>query len=306
MIKYGVTNFNFYNRGKMEEFKSFFKDVGGNEGDVCLYNTRLDTYGCGCQHDCSYCYAKSLLSFRQLWKPESPSVSDTQDIRRQIKKLKRGSVVRLGGMTDCFQPIEKTYRATYRAINMLNRKGVEYLIITKSHIIADDEYLRIMDKDLAHIQFTLTFTDDSQYKAAGIEKASLPSQRIKAIEKLYEQGFDVSIRLSPYIPEYIDIEKLNAIKCDKVLVEFLRVNHWIRKWLAGKCDLSGYTKTFHGYDHLPFSTKRRLVEEMGNAHTITVCDFEPERLEYWKKEFNPNPDDCCNLRRETNGKETTG
>lgn len=44
----------------MREFKSFYKTVGGNEGNKCHYPTRLDTYGCGCQHDCSYCYAKSL------------------------------------------------------------------------------------------------------------------------------------------------------------------------------------------------------------------------------------------------------
>ena len=50
----------------MKEYKSFFKTVNGNEGSKCHYNTRLDTYGCGCQHDCSYCYAKSLLDFRKL------------------------------------------------------------------------------------------------------------------------------------------------------------------------------------------------------------------------------------------------
>lgn len=33
------------------EFKSFYKTVGGNEGNKCNYPTRLDTYGCGCQHD---------------------------------------------------------------------------------------------------------------------------------------------------------------------------------------------------------------------------------------------------------------
>ena len=37
-----------------EEFKSFIKTVGGNEGNKCKYPTRLDTYGCGCSHDCKY------------------------------------------------------------------------------------------------------------------------------------------------------------------------------------------------------------------------------------------------------------
>ena len=58
-----------------EEFKSFFKIVGGNEGTLCRYNTRLDTYGCGCSHDCQFFYAKSLLEFRGLWNPSAPSVA---------------------------------------------------------------------------------------------------------------------------------------------------------------------------------------------------------------------------------------
>lgn len=282
----------------MREYKSFYNAVGGNEGDVCLYSTRLDTYGCGCVHDCSYCYAKSLLSFRNLWDAENPAVADIGKIRRKIAKLKPGKTIRLGGMTDCFQIKERECRVTYETIKALNERGIPYLIVTKSPLIAEDEYLDVMDTRLAHIQFTLTFTDDDMYRKVGIEKAPLPSQRIRAIERLESEGFDVSIRLSPYIPEFIDTDALNRIQCDKVLVEFLRVNHWIRRWLDGKCDLSGYTRKFHGYDHLPFERKRELVEKMGNTHTITVCDFEPEYLEYWKKQFNPNPDDCCNLRKD--------
>ena len=288
----------------MKDFNSAGKLVGGNEGDTCKYPYRLDTYGCGCIHDCSYCYAKSLLYFRKLWNPADPSVADISKIAREIRKVDRRKIraVRLGGMTDCFQQTEKIHRVTYKTIKMLNRARIPYLIITKSTMIADPEYLAILDKDLAHIQFTLTFTDDEQYIKAGIEKAPVPSKRIEAIEKLEQEGYDTCIRLSPYIPEFIDIQKLNEIKCDKVLVEFLRVNHWITKWLTGKCDLSKYTKQFHGYSHLPFETKKALIEQMGHVHTITVCDFEPEYIDYWKKEFNPNKEDCCNLRRCNDGK----
>lgn len=283
----------------MKDFKSVGKDVGGNEGDVCLYTYRLDTYGNGCAHDCSYCYAKSLLDFRKLWNPKNPAIGQISDISKQIRNLRRKGirVVRLGGMTDCFQPAEKLHRTTYKTIKLLNKYKIEYLIITKSDMVADPAYLEVMDKGLAHIQMTLTFTDDDKYRESGIEKAPLPSQRIKAIETLEQQGFDVAIRLSPYIPEYIDIDVLNKIKCDKMLVEFLRVNHWTRQWLGTGVDLSKYTRNFHGYSHLPFKEKKRLVEQLGEVHTVTVCDFEPEYLDYWKKDFNPNKDDCCNLRR---------
>jgi DNA repair photolyase len=281
----------------MRDFGSQAKSVGGNEGDKCNYSVRLDTYGCGCAHDCSYCYAKSLLEFRGLWNPNNPSIGDISQIAREVRKLPR-QVVRLGGMTDCFQPAERLHKVTYKTIKLLNRRRIPYLIITKSPLIAEDDYIEVMDKNLAHIQFTLTFTDDNQYKQAGIEKAPPPSKRIEVIEKLESNGFDTCIRLSPYIPEFINIDTLNNIECDKVLVEFLRVNHWIRKWLGDKCDLSGYTRTFHGYDHLPFERKKQLVDAMGDTHTITVCDFEPEYIDYWKKQFNPNKNDCCNLRKE--------
>lgn len=49
-----------------QEFKSFYKTVKGNEGAKCMYPTRLDLYGRGCSHNCSYCYARSLLDFRGL------------------------------------------------------------------------------------------------------------------------------------------------------------------------------------------------------------------------------------------------
>lgn len=103
----------------MKELKTIGKDVGGNEGDKCNYNFRLDTYGCGCQHDCSYCYAKSLLNFRGLWNPENPSVADISKLIRAAKKYKQSgntAAIRLGGMTDCFQPAEKLHRNTYRLI----------------------------------------------------------------------------------------------------------------------------------------------------------------------------------------------
>lgn len=184
------------------EFKSFLKTVGGNEGNKCHYPTRLDTYGCGCQHDCKYCYAKSLLSFRGMWNAAHPSIVNIQKLHRAItRNFRAGDIVRLGGMTDCFQPLERSQRATYCAINELNKQGVGYLIVTKSAIVADEEYLELMRKDLAHIQVTITCTDDLFSRT--YEKASPPSQRIKAIQTLQREGFDVSVRLSPFIPQFI-------------------------------------------------------------------------------------------------------
>lgn len=276
----------------MKEFKSFYKEVKGNEGDKCHYNTRLDTYGCGCQHNCSYCYAKSLLSFRKLWDANNPSVADIKKIENKIKKIPKGTILRLGGMTDCFQPIELQHRVTYETIKLLNKYEIGYLIVTKSDIVAYDEYIKIMNKDLAHIQITVTTLDDDLYRKLNYEKASVPSKRIDAIKKLQNAGFDVAIRLSPLIPEYMDFDKLNSLGINKAIVEFLRVNHWIKKWFDINYDK--YTLKQSGYEHLPLDYKKEIIKKI-KIPNISVCEDYTEHYDYWKENFNPNKNDCCNL-----------
>ena len=280
-----------------EEFKSFFKNVGGNEGSKCNYPARLDTYGCGCSHDCKYCYAKSLLDFRKFWNPRDPKVADIGKIEKQIKKIAEGKcgnirAIRLGGMTDCFQPIEEKHHVTYETLKLLKKYNVHYLIVTKSDLVASDEYMKVLDKELAHIQITVTTTDDDL--SMTYEKAVPPSRRIAAIEKLQAAGFDVAIRLSPFIPEFVDMGILNHVKCDKIQVEFLRVNSWIKKWFD--IDYTPYTVKQSGYLHRTLEDKREHMKWIWGFKEVSVCEDESEAYEFWKKNVNHNPDDCCNLR----------
>lgn len=278
----------------MNEFKSFYKTVGGNEGTVCHYPTRLDTYGCGCEHDCRYCYSKSLLSFRGLWNPQDPAVADIHEIAKVLKTVKPGTILRLGGMTDCFQPCELKYRRTLETIELMNRRRIGYLIVTKSHHVADDEYMAVMDKDLAHIQVTVTTLDDAL--CATYEKASPPSKRIEAIKRLQDQGYDVAIRLSPIIEEYMDFDALNSLGINKAIVEFLRVNTWIKKWFTG-IDYKPYKLKQGSYRFLRLDDKKRIISKI-HIPQISVCEDYQPHWKYWQVNVNPNRDDCCNLRKE--------
>lgn len=278
----------------MKEFKSFYATVEATEGKRCHYPTRLDTYGCGCMHDCSYCYAKSLLDFRGLWNPTDPAVADINEIKKVLDKIPHGTILRLGGMTDCFQECERQYKVTYKLIKELNKRGIGYLIVTKSDLVAEDEYIRILDKDLAHVQITVTTLDDDFYLEKKYEKAPLPSKRIAAILKLQEAGFDVAIRLSPLIEEYMDFDKLNQLGIKKGIVEFLRVNHWILKWFD--VDKKKFRIKDGGYRHLPIKEKVRVISKIKNM-SISVCEDVGGHYNYWRYGFNPDPEDCCNLRK---------
>ena len=279
----------------MDKFGSFLARPQGGEAERCKYPIRLDTYGCGCAHDCAYCYAKSLLEFRGNWNPKTPRIASVSDISKALKHVKAGDVVRLGGMTDCFQPIESVYLATAQAVKMLNARGIGYLVVTKGAIVADKQHMRLYDPSLAHFQVTVTSTSDEPNFLG--EKASRQSERVEAAKRLQDSGFDVSLRVSPFIPELIDAEKLKASEIRKCLVEFLRVNGRIAKFLeANGYATSHLTKHSGGYRHYPLWKKQSLLEQF-EGFELSVCEDVPEDYEYWRENVNADIDDCCNLRK---------
>ena len=228
------------------------------------------------------------------WNAKEPAAADINEIKKVIQTIQPGSIIRLGGMTDCLQPLETQVRNTYKTIQLLNARKIGYLIVTKSALIASDEYMAILDKDLAHIQITITTLDDDFYLKRNYEKASLPSDRVKAILKLQQAGFDVAIRLSPIIEEFMDFDKLNSLGIQKGIVEFLRINSWISKWL--KIDESKYTYYEGGYKHLPLEEKARIMSRI-KIPELSACEDVKRHYLYLRNKFNPNKDDCCNLRR---------
>lgn len=266
------------------EFLSFYNTPSGSEGDKCRYPTRLDTYGCGCAHNCNYCYARSLLDFRGLWHPDNPAAASLKKIEKVLDTIQPGSVIRLGGMTDCFQPIEREKRITYKTLEMMQERGIHSLIVTKSDLIRD--YTDVLEK--SHIQISVTYTKANPYG----ENAPGYKERIATIEELYKGGFDVQIRLSPYVPDFIDQDVINNISCDRMIVEFLRVSGFIRKWLD--MDFRPYTYKEGSYRHLPLWHKKKILR--GFEKEVSICEDVTPHYHYWRQSFNPNPDDCCNLR----------
>ena len=106
------------------------------------------------------------------------------------------------------------------------------------------------------------------------ENASPISERIKAAEMLQKLGFDVAVRLSPFVPEFVDYEALNDIQCDKILVEFLRCNGFIRR--AFPIDYSEYTVKQSGYWHMPLEKKKKYLKNITEFKEITICEDETE------------------------------
>lgn len=89
------------------------------------------------------------------------------------------------------------------------------------------------------------------------------------------------------------MDVINGIQCDKILVEFLRVNTWIKRWFD--IDYTEYIVKQSGYLHLPLEQKIEYMKLITGFKEVTVCEDEDNAYAYWKENLNHNKSDCCNL-----------
>lgn len=273
-------------------FASPYKKAEGNFGNHCKYPYRLDTYGKGCHFNCKYCYAKKLLNFRGLWKPENPAPASIKQIIKIIKATPSGSVLKMGGMSDCLQPKESAIRITYNTIRLLNKKRIHYIIVTKNDMITRKEYIELLDPELAHIQISIPST--SQRVLDYTDHAPSYERRKTAVETLQEAGYDTTVRYSPVIDKYTDYKELNNIKCDKILLDFLRVTNKITADISKVINPDEFTEKYNNFRHYTLQKKLDIIKKI-NYKQISVCEEIPDHHQYFKEHINYNPDDCCNL-----------
>ena len=226
-----------------------------------------------------------------MWNPDHPMPADRRKVVKILDNLPRGRIVRLGGMTDPFQPMEDKYHCTEWLISELNKRGIGYLIVTKGARVTE---CKTLHPQLAHIQISYTYTEG--YAPSNYEQASTPEDRLKAAQALLDKGYDVQLRLSPYVPSFVDINKVLDSPVNKVLIEFLRINPFIKKNMP-YMDFKNWTESVGGYSHLPLSKKMEYLQPfIESGKRITVCEDHPLHYEYFQKHVNANPDDCCDLR----------
>lgn len=66
------------------------------------------------------------MDFRGLWNSKKPVVGNMRQIKSAILKAKRDGVkiLRLGGMTDCFQPLNKKIKRVSRLVILPDYQGI--------------------------------------------------------------------------------------------------------------------------------------------------------------------------------------
>jgi DNA repair photolyase len=182
----------------------------------CLYAFEIDTYGRGCVHNCSYCYAKAQLTVHGYWNNPIPVPVDLNEIRkafyitfetekphkfRQI--LEKRIPLRIGSMSDSFMWMDQKIKITQELLKILDYYQYPYVVFTRSDLIATDEYMKLINPKLGSVQFSMASTNDKMNR---LIEPGAPSakRRLVALEKLNGAGIWTTVRINPLFPIYPD------------------------------------------------------------------------------------------------------
>jgi len=203
----------------------------------------------GCEHGCIYCYARpthETLGFtcgidfetKIMVKREAPAL-----LRRELASPKwRGEPITMSGVTDPYQPIERTLRVTRGCLDVFAECRQPVCIVTKNRLIARDmDLLRELARYNA-VRVAVSVTTLDAHLASVMEpRTSSPRDRLRAINELTDAGVPTMAMVAPVIPGLNDREipailkavcEAGAIKAAKVL---LRLPHQLKplflEWL---------------------------------------------------------------------------
>ncbi len=165
----------------------------------------------GCVNGCVYCYARYMV--KNASKPgkwgEFTEVKENavSVLCRELKRKKRGRVY-FSSVTDAYQPVEEKTGLTRELLDLLVKLRFPIAIQTKSTLVLRDmDIFKRAEKEKITVGFSITTLDDSAGKAFE-PRASLPSERIKALEKLKEEGVQTFCMIAPVLPGITDIKAI--------------------------------------------------------------------------------------------------
>ena len=178
-----------------------------NDSPDIGFNLGLNPYR-GCEHGCVYCYARPTHSYLNL----SPGLDfETKLVaKRNIASVLRQELQRpafvpemvaVGTVTDAYQPIEREWRLTRAALEVLGTAQLPLAMVTKgSGVERDLDLLAPLGQQrLAAVYVTVTTLDP---KLARIlePRAAAPHRRLRTIRTLAEAGVPTGVSVSPQIP----------------------------------------------------------------------------------------------------------
>ena len=223
--------------------------VSENDSPDLPFRYSLNPYR-GCEHGCSYCYARPTHEYLGLDAGldfESRIVVKRDAAALFAEWLRRPSYrpepVVMSGVTDPYQPCERRFRLTRECLDVAAEFGQPMSLITKNALITRDlDVLSAMaERKLVRAAISLT-TLDADLAHRMEPRTSTPTARLRTIRELADAGVPVRVMTAPIIPGLNDSEiptlleaaaDHGAVSAGHVLLRLpLSVEPVFREWLS--------------------------------------------------------------------------
>lgn len=200
-----------------------------------VYDWVINPY-VGCQHGCSYCYARFMKRFTGHKEPWGEfvdvKINAADLLYGEIRKKKRGRVW-VSGVCDPYQPLEARYKLTRQCLEILAQNNWPVTIQTRSPLVLRDIDILKEMQDL-EAGLSVTTADDAIRKI--FEPNAPPiSDRINALDELHKAGIKTYAMVAPMLPGAEKLADLFKGKIDYLLLD--RMNYHYADWVYRKYGL---------------------------------------------------------------------
>ncbi len=199
---------------RLEVYEDHTREIlAGNDSPDVGFSWSVNPYR-GCFHSCAYCYARPTHEYLGLGagtdfdrkitvKPDAPRL-----LREAFERPSwKGELIVFSGVTDCYQPLEASYRLTRACLEVCAEYRNPVGIITKAPLIERDlDVLQDLNR-AASAAVTVSIPIWDREHAHAIEPyVATPQRRMKTIERLAAAGLDVGVNVAPVIPGLSDAD----------------------------------------------------------------------------------------------------
>lgn len=177
----------------------------------------------GCQHACAYCYARPYHEFLGYGAGTDfdtkliVKVNAADLLRKAFRKRSwSGELVNFSGVTDCYQPIEASYKVMRSCLSVCAQFANPVGIVTKGFLVVRDIDLLLEIDDAAQaVVFVSVPTMDEKVTRFLEPQAPSPRRRIEALRRLAQAGLRVGVFVSPVIPGLTDRDVTGVLEAAK-------------------------------------------------------------------------------------------
>lgn len=257
----------------------------------------------GCQHGCSFCYARSTHSFlgveaddtfqRHIFLKQSAPDILREQLRKRMRSRKAAELgqIAIGTATDPYQQVEAKALLTRGCLEVLAEFQAPVTITTRSPLILRDLDLL---KTLKHVSVNISVSTLNNTVWKQFEPSTpSPAQRLRTVRELNEAGIPTGIFAAPILPHITDgeadLSELIQAAADAgsrfVMPSYLRLStREVKVWFFQTLrqhypQLAGvYADMYHASSSTPAhykAPKMKLIDQLLQKHSTLQRSYHP-------------------------------